>query len=352
MSTQPVDLSIIIVTWNVWGLLQACLHSLERLSRADTAAPTHRYFGPAATPLTLEVIVVDNAGSDETATMLPMTFPWVRFIRSATNQGFTGGNNLGYAASQGEAIFFLNPDTELMPAGSITTSDGAQSTVDPLWQLYQVLAQDPQIGMAGPQLRYGDGSWQSSRRHFPTPLTGFWESTWLAQSWPENPWARHMHMRDVAATAQHEVDWLNGSAMFCRRRALASVQMPTFSGPFDEGFFMYSEELDLCQRLKRAGWRIVYAPQAQIIHYEGRSSEQVVARRHITFNQSKLYYYRKYFGRGWASTLRLYLLLEYRLQLLIETAKLLVGHKPALRRARIHAYRQVLQSGLHSTPQS
>jgi len=336
MRTQPVDLSVIIVTWNVWGLLQACLRSLEQLSRPRAESTTVRHFGPPTTPRTLEVIVVDNAGSDETAALLPTTFPWVRFIRSESNRGFTGGNNLGYQASSGDFIFFLNPDTELLPVAP---------AADPLWQLYTVVAQDAQIGMAGPQLRYGDGSWQNSRRHFPTPLTGFWESTWLGQSWPDNPWARHMHMRDLPADQQHAVDWLNGSAMFCRRSALESVRMTGLSGPFDEGFFMYSEELDLGQRLRRAGWQIVYVPQALVLHYEGRSSEQVAARRHILFNRSKLYYYRKYFGAGWAATLRCYLLLEYRLQLLIEATKLLLRHKPELRRARIHAYRQVIQSG-------
>lgn len=348
MTSQASHLSIIIVTWNVWGLLEACLHALENLSRASATTPTQRHFGPMATPLTLEVIVVDNAGSDETAALLPTTFPWVRFIRSATNRGFTGGNNLGYAASHGQYIFFLNPDTELPASATPNITDAAAASDNPLWQLYQILAQDEQIGMVGPQLRYGDGSWQNSRRHFPTPLTGFWESTWLAQSWPENPWARHMHMRDMPATAQHEVDWLNGSAMFCRRSALESVRMPALSGPFDEGFFMYSEELDLCQRLQGAGWRIVYAPQALVIHYEGRSSEQVAARRHIMFNRSKLYYYHKYFGTGWATALRLYLLLEYWLQLFIETTKLRLGHKPALRRARIQAYRQVIESGFRN----
>lgn len=343
MSAQPVDLSIIIVTWNVWALLQASLRSLEQLSRPVAALATVRQFGPPNTPHTLEVIVVDNAGSDETATLLPTLFPWVRFIRSEINRGFTGGNNLGYQASSGEFIFFLNPDTELLPVAP-NAATGTPAT-DPLWQLYEVVAQDAQIGMAGPQLRYGDGSWQNSRRRFPTPLTGFWESTWLGQSWPENPWARHMHMRDLPADQQHAVEWLNGSAMFCRRRALEEVRMAGLSGPFDEGFFMYSEELDLCQRLHLAGWQIVYVPQALVLHYEGRSSEQVAARRHILFNSSKLYYYRKYFGAGWATVLSLYLLLEYRLQLLIEATKLALRHKPDLRRARIQAYRQVIQSG-------
>jgi hypothetical protein len=109
---------------------------------------------------------------------------------------------------------------------------------------------------------------------------------------------------------------------------------------------MYSEELDLCRRVKQAGWRILYVPEAVIIHYEGRSSEQVVAARHIHFNTSKVRYARKWFGPGWAAALRHYLLLEFRVQLWIEHIKAALGHKRTLRQTRIAAYRQVLASGL------
>ncbi|MEZ4731189.1 MAG: hypothetical protein R3E79_29060 [Caldilineaceae bacterium] len=218
--------------------------------------------------------------------------------------------------------------------------------MDPLWQLYQSLMGDETVGMVGPQLRYGDGEWQNSRRRLPTPLTGFWESTWLGQLWPNNPWARAYHMLDWPSAVAHDVDWLTGAAMFARRSALDAVCKPADTGPFDERFFMYSEELDLCHRLRLGGWRIVYDPTVLVLHYEGRSSEQVVAARHIRFNSSKVYYYQKYFGRGWALVLRRYLLLEFRLQLLIEWLKLQLGHHPALRRARIAAYQQVLQSQL------
>ena len=122
--------------------------------------------------------------------------------------------------------------------------------------------------------------------------------------------------------------------------------MPQYDGPFDEGFFMYSEESDLCLRIKTAGWRVLYVPQALVIHYEGRSSEQVVAARHIHFNTSKVRYYEKHFGHPWAERLRRYLLLEFRVQIWIERAKRLLGGKPELRSARIDAYRQVLDSGL------
>ena len=125
--------------------------------------------------------------------------------------------------------------------------------------------------------------------------------------------------------------------------------MPEYAGPFDEGFFMYSEELDLCHRLKDAGGRIIYVPEARVIHYEGRSSEQVVASRHIYFNRSKIRYTAKYFGPGLAETLRRYLLLEFWLQLWIERTKWLLGHKRPLREQRIGAYREVLATGLRES---
>ncbi|MFN8445111.1 MAG: glycosyltransferase family 2 protein [Caldilineaceae bacterium] len=362
------DLSIIIVSWNVWKLLSACLNSIERHSRPSSLPDSSlRVFGPPDSTCTLEVIVVDNASSDATCDELPTQFPWVRLIRSESNLGFTKGNNLGYQQSRGGCIFFLNPDTELVTLP--TPSDS-------LWLLYSALLESPAVGMVGPQLRYADGSWQNSRRRFPTPLTGFFESTWLGQAWPTNPWLRHMHMSDQPATARHEVDWITGAAMLARREALEEAaeggvgrqgdgktrrqedretgRVSPDTEPalrhspqiFDEGFFMYSEELDLCKRVRDAGWRILYIPDTQLIHYEGKSSEQVVAARHIRFNTSKVRYWRKWFGPVWAELLRNYLLLEYRWQLLSEWVKLKLGHRPDLRTARIAAYRQVLQSGL------
>lgn len=344
--SSAVMLSVIIVSWNVWPLLRACLGSLAAQSRpcppAQTPSPSGevRLFGPPgvepalASPLTCEVIVVDNASSDATRHQLPQEFPWVRLICNPSNWGFTRANNIGYGHSSGEFIYFLNPDTELVAA-------------DSLWQLYVALAADPTLGMAGPQLRYGDGSWQNNRRRFPTRLSGFFESTWLAQTWPRNPWAQRMYMADIAADQTHEVDWLTGAAMLVRRTALEAVSR-SGQQPFDEGFFMYSEEVDLCKRLKEADWRIAYIPQAQVIHHEGKSSEQASAARAIHFNTSKVRYWRKWFGGGWSALLRGYLLGEYALQIGVEGAKWVLGHKRSLRQVRIVAYRQVLGSGFRS----
>ncbi len=331
-----VDLSVIIVSWNVWDLLRACLHSVEQASRPLDASM--RAFGPAAKPATLEVVVVDNASRDATPDLLPAAFPWVRLIRSADNLGFTGGNNLGYAAARGRYVYFLNPDTEVVTA---------PHHGDSLWTLYDAVASDPSVVLAGPQLRYADNSLQSSRRRFPDRLTPFMESTWLGRLWPGNPWTRRLHFADWPGDHRQDVDWVVGAAMLARRDALEAVRMPQYAGPFDEGFFMYSEELDLCRRLKDAGGRIVYVPDARVVHYEGRSSDQVVAARHLHFNRSKIRYAAKYFGPAWAETLRRYLLLEFRAQLWLERVKWLLGHKRALRRQRIVAYREVLATGLH-----
>jgi GT2 family glycosyltransferase len=106
---------------------------------------------------------------------------------------------------------------------------------------------------------------------------------------------------------------------------------------------MYFEETDWCRRAMAAGWQIHYLPTAKIIHYEGKSSEQVIAARTLRFQRSKLHYTRKYFGRGWAVALRLFLWLTYAWQWLEESAKWLIGHRRALRRERMIAYGQVLR---------
>ncbi len=350
------DLSVIIVSWNVRTLLTACLRSIDQACRPLTGSGNLRAFGTAEAPATLEVIVVDNGSTDGSVDGLAQQFPWVRLVRSAVNLGFTRANNRGYEASRGAYVYFLNPDTELDHGATRRLSESQLGTapspaVDSLWQLFSALRDEETLAVAGPQLRYGNGLFQPSARRFPTPLTGFFESTWLGRAWPANPWARRMHMADWSGTFRHDVDWLVGAALLCRRSALEAVR--TSKGPFDERFFMYSEELDLCLRLRRAGWRITYVPEAVVVHHEAQSSEQVSTARHIHFNTSKVQFYAKWFGPVWAELLRRYLLLEFRVQLWVERGKWLLGHKRDLRSERIDAYRQVLESRLspeHSQP--
>ena len=379
----PTDLVIVIISWNVWDHLRACLTSIEQQSTpldegrdkeaepktASRSSTPVRRFGPN-NEATLQVVVLDNASEDATKSLLPSRFPWVQTIFSDENLGFTGGNNraleaMGFdplppqdgerqassqsgtesptepvrtsasnsvtdpsphPAAKARFIYFLNPDTELLPGS--------------LWALYNGINEDETIGAIGPQLRYTDGALQSSRRRFPGLLTGFFESTWLEQMWPRNPWTRSYHLADWPADARQDVDWLVGAALLVRGEVLAAL------GGFDPQFFMYSEETDLCRRIRRAGWRVVYDPGAIVIHAEGRSSGQVSARRHILFNRSKVRYVRKWHSPVWSELLRRFLLAEFRLQITSESFKALLGHKRALRRDRVAAYRDVLKSGL------
>jgi N-acetylglucosaminyl-diphospho-decaprenol L-rhamnosyltransferase len=372
----PYDLAIVIVSWNVRDLLRRCLEAVA-VSLAGSGISYRMY-------------VVDNASADGTPAMLREHFPHVELIESGANIGFAAGNNLALRAIVQHAtcnmqhvpsyVLLLNPDTE--PVG------------DAIPQLVRWLATHPEAVAVGPQLRYTDGSVQSSRRRFPTRLTLLWESTPLERFWPTNPWAQRYRMADTADDAIQPVGWLVGAAILFRAGAIQSA------GLLDERFFMYSEELewqyrmqhaedgnsqtdryqplqrptapqpraapfrprftmpdhdrDLCKPAGTSRFAslsprvpmssIWYLPSAVITHYEGKSSEQAVAARYVNFHRSKLRLAQTWFGWGYARLLRLLLRLGFAFELAVETAKLLVGHRPDLRRQRVQVYRHVLRA--------
>ncbi|MDX1664730.1 MAG: glycosyltransferase family 2 protein [Candidatus Promineifilaceae bacterium] len=302
-------LSILIVSWNVSELLKECLHSIEAVRET----------------VPLEVIVVDSGSSDDTVAMVRASYPWVQLLPQPENVGFARGNNIAIEEARGETLFLLNPDT-------VVVGNALQTLLD-------TLERHPEAGVVGPQLRFPDGSPQSSRRRFPTLTSAFFESTWL------EPWApRHVieryHATDLPPHREVEVDWIVGAAMMVRRAVVETV------GLLDEEYFMYSEELDWCRRIRAAGWRILHQPAAVVVHHAGKSSEQAATDRHINFQRAKLRYFRKHHGNTAYGALRLFLLLNYLWQLLLECGKWLLGHRRALRRQRVVAYWQVLRSGL------
>jgi N-acetylglucosaminyl-diphospho-decaprenol L-rhamnosyltransferase len=308
MSSKTVDLSVVIVSWNVRDLLRRCLRSV---------------FG--ARGLTLEVIVVDNASTDDSVEMVRNEFPRVHCIDNPDNRGFPAANNQGIAIAQGRHILLLNSDTETVG--------------DALATMVAFADTHPQVGVVGPQLLNADGSVQSSRRRLPTLATAFFESTWL-QPWAPRRLLERYYVLDQPDDVTLDVDWVKGAALMARREAVEQV------GLMDDGYFMYSEELDWCRRFREAGWRVVYLPTAQIVHYEGKSSEQVLPARHIHFQTSKVRYFHKFHGPIVAELLRWFLLASYAWQLGVEGAKWLIGHRRPLRASRIEAYREVLGSGL------
>ncbi|MCP4542324.1 MAG: glycosyltransferase family 2 protein [Chloroflexi bacterium] len=304
-----VDFSIVIVSWNVCDLLQRCLHSI------------------LDSPLSIssQVIVVDNASIDGSVEMVRAKFPNVHIIANTENRGFPSGNNQGINAAQGRYVFLLNPDAEVVGDALATMVDFADAHQD--------------VGVVGPQLLNSDGSIQPSRRRLPTLATAFFESTWL-QPYAPRRLLDHYYAHDQPDDAIQDVDWVKGAALMARREGIEQV------GLIDERFFMYSEELDWCRRFRDADWRVVYLPTAQVIHHEGKSSEQVLPARHIHFQTSKVRYFQKYHGRFVAKVLRLFLLGNYVWQLGLEGAKWLLGHRRPLRSQRVATYWQVIRSGL------
>jgi len=308
------DLSIVIISWNVRELLRRCLDSIQESLK-----------GEKGEGLLVETIIFDNCSTDSSADMVREGFPWVHLMESEVNLGFTKGNNLAIDESNGRYIFLLNPDTEVVG--------------DALGTMVAYMESHPRVGALGPQLLNPDGTIQSSRRRFPTLATAFLESTVLQPWFQGSKILRRYYVLDRPDDEIQTVDWVVGAALLIRREALHQV------GPLDEKFFMYSEELDWCYRLKAQGWEVVYLPTAQVVHQEGRSSEQVLALRHIHFQRSKVLFFKKYYGwRG--EVIRWFILSTYFYLSLLEGFKWLVGHKRPLRRERMAAYWKVLRSGL------
>jgi GT2 family glycosyltransferase len=314
------SIAVIIVSWNVRELLQRCLATVHA-SLLNSG-------------IIYQIVVVDNDSHDGTAAMLRAEHPDVRLLAAGRNLGFAGGNNLALRTllaepNPPEAFLLLNPDTEVVGAAIPT--------------LVRYAAEHPEVAVVGPRLRYPDGSVQSSRRRFPRRSVYFFESTPLENWWPNNPIARYYRMADRPDDHEQAVGWLVGAALLVRRSAIERA------GLLDAGFQLYSEELEWQRRIvgyglkqRPANAKVMFVPEAEIIHHEGKSSEQAVARRYITFQQSRLREAQMVYGWRFARVLQFFLLWAYGVDMLIEIAKWLVGHKRPLRRQRVRVYRQVV----------
>jgi N-acetylglucosaminyl-diphospho-decaprenol L-rhamnosyltransferase len=327
---QGIDLTVVIVNWNVRDLLQHCLCSVLSSALPDPVTPGVWSFGPegASRYYRLEVLVIDSASSDDSVAMVERAFPTVRLVASDVNLGYTGGNNLGLRESRGRYVLLLNPDTEVLGTALST--------------MVSFMDAHPAVGVLGPQLVWPDGSVQSSRRRFPSLYTGLIDSTFLEKWFPQHPELIRFKVLDLPDDVPHEVDWVVGACLLVRREVVQQV------GELDDGFFMYSEELDWQKRIKDAGWQVVYLPAVQVVHHHGKSAEQVVALRHIRFGTSKVRYFSKHHGWLAGQVIRLALLLNYACEWGAEGFKWALGHKRSLRRERMQAYGQVLRSGLRA----
>lgn len=249
-------LSIIIVSWNTRELLDHCLRSI--------------YENPVSGDY--EIWIVDNSSSDRSVEMVKEKYPEVKLIENQHNPGFAAANNQAIRVSEGKYILLLNPDTELKS--------------DALNQLIQFMEQHPKAGGAGAMLILPDGSVQQSCH----PSLSLGRELWRLFHLDKLHAIGSYEMEKWDKQAAREVDGLQGAALILRRQALAQV------GLLDEDYFMYTEEVDLCYRLRKAGWRLYWLPEAKVLHYCGQSTKLVMEKMFMALYESRIKYFRKHNG--------------------------------------------------------
>jgi GT2 family glycosyltransferase len=239
MSETPL-LSIVIVAYKSRDEIAGCLASLPQSLEGRR----------------VEVIVIDNSPGDGAGGVIQRDFPWVTYLAAPVNLGFGRANNLGYAQSRGELVLFLNPDTVCNhPA---------------LTHCMVRLRGDARIGLISPKLVQADGRMDlACRRSIPTLWDGFCRAAGVAAIFPRTPLFSGYNLTHLSEGGTHEVGAINGAFMMAPRPVLRAVAPK--GEVFDEQFFMYGDDLDLCIRVARGGWRIVYDGRVQITHLKGVS---------------------------------------------------------------------------------
>lgn len=260
-SAEALDLSVVILNWNTHDDLRRCLKSYFEHPPACRA----------------EVIVVDNASEDDSVAMVRSGFPAVRLLQNERNLGFGAGNNRAIPLCRGRYVLFLNSDTILTP-GAL---DALVSYADTR----------PDAAVFGPKLLNADGSLQYSCRSFPNLGTGFFRNTPLGRLFPKNRFAMDYLMSNWDHNTPRDVDWVSGSALMIRADVLRHL------GGFDEGFFMYCEDVDLCYRVHELGLKVAYYPGSVLYHIIGRSSDLVPTRMTFEFHRSMYRFYKKHYRR-------------------------------------------------------
>lgn len=262
-SGASIDLSIIIVNWNTRELLADCLTSVAD-SKSKVAGLPIQPSTFNLQPVTVETFVVDNASADGSAAMVRERYPWVHLILNTENIGFARANNQAIAASHGRYVLLLNSDAQLAP--------------DAVAAMLCHLETDPRAGIAGVCQVYPDGRQQFCYGRFPT-------------LWREARTLFGLHRWDLTPFDDlHQprpVDWVSGACLMARRAMLNQI------GLLDESFFMFGEEVDLCLRAVRAGWKVILVPSTPIVHAHAGSTGKT-PERILRLYRGKLHYARKH----------------------------------------------------------
>lgn len=244
------DLAVVVVNYNTGRYLSRCVRSA--FENAGDAR--------------IEVVVIDNASSDGSADAALAENPGVRLVRNLTNRGFAAAANQGIRATTAPFVLLLNPDAEIL-AGTLGG--------------FCKLARDrPRAGVIGPIVRDPDGSIYPSARRIPGIATSLGHA-FVHPFRPDNPFSRRYTMAEWDRRSERQVQWVSGSCCLLRREALDEI------GLFDERFFLYVEDVDLCTRLRAAGWEVRFSPELEVLHVGGISTR---GHRRMTLEHSKSIY--------------------------------------------------------------
>lgn len=256
-----MQLSVIIVSYNVRHYLWQCLDSVHRASEG----------------LEMEVWVVDNASDDDSINYVRTSFPDVHYIQNTENVGFARANNQAIRQSTGKYVLLLNPDTILAE--------------DTLRGAIRFMERHSRAGALGIHMINNNGSYaKESRRGLPTPRTAFYKVTGLCKLFPSNPTFGHYYMGHLSENANGQTEVISGAFMMLRRKTLDQI------GLLDEDYFMYGEDIDLSYRVITSGWQCWYSP-LQMLHYKGESTQKSSFRYVHSFYNAMLIFFRKHFAR-------------------------------------------------------
>ncbi len=306
------EIAVAIINYNTRALLHDCLAAVVAEQLTD-------------------VLVIDNASTDGSAAMVAADFPDVTLHANMHNPGFAAAVNQAVAACATPFVLLLNSDTVIQPGA--------------LAALARYLSEHPRAGVVGPRLLNTDGSLQPSCFYFPTPPHILLELSNLSAALRHVPLVRRWHLRSWSHQEARRVPWVLGAALGVRRTAFATV------GGFDESFFMYSEEVDFCYRLRQHGWETHFAPQAAVMHVGGASTVQQRAAMTVRLFQSTLGFYRRHYSRMQLTLLKLLLYSGVGAKLVRDAIKLRAA-SDASRRTRlaedVSIWRKVLGDVRHA----
>jgi len=254
------ELSIVIANYRVKDLLGKCLISISR-SKDNS---NH------------EIIVIDNDSQDGSVELLKRDFPEVELIENRVNRGFSFACNQGIKKSSGRYILLLNPDT-------VFPETGFRKLIDFINSL-------PKAGICGPRMVDARGNLLYSCRSFPSFLTSISSSqSFLERFFPQNPLSRQYLLKDLNHSQIQEVDWVSGSCLLARKEMLDQI------GFLDEDFFIYAEDVDLCYRARKAGWKVFYFPRVTFVHQVGQSTSQDMLKSRLQHHKSMWIFFKKHF---------------------------------------------------------